>query len=255
MSDLRADADLAAGVVREAGELALAMRAEGLEAEQKTSVSDLVTAADRAAEALVVERLRAARPHDAIVGEEGAAHSGTSGRTWVIDPVDGTYNFVAGMSWWCCAIALTGPDDVLLGAVHHPAERTTYVGGPGLPTTRDGRPVPRLEDRSLATSSAATYLHPPFHGTVVGDAWRRAASGAATLRMLGSGSLDATAVAQGRFGVLFQHTVPDHDRLPGAGLIRGAGGTTRQVTAGGVVWSVAGAPTAVAEVCAALTGR
>ena len=132
------DTQLATRLVREAGTLAAAMRRDGLAAETKTHVSDVVTAADRAAEALIVEALRRERPDDSIVGEEGAEHTGSSGRTWVIDPVDGTYNFHRGLEWWCSALALTDADDVVLGAVHQPASGQTFVGGPLLPSTRDG---------------------------------------------------------------------------------------------------------------------
>ena len=129
---LAQDAALATRLVRDAGELAHRMRAAGLDAEAKTSISDVVTAADRAAEQLVADTLAAERPDDGVLGEEGASRTGTSGRTWVIDPVDGTYNFVAGLDWWCSALALTEGDDLVLGAVHHPASGRTFVGGPGL---------------------------------------------------------------------------------------------------------------------------
>lgn len=246
------DAALAADLVREAGRLAQRMRQGGIDAEQKTSVSDLVTAADRAAERLIVERLRAERPDDAIVGEEGADHPGTSGRSWVIDPVDGTYNFVHGFTWWCSALALTDGDDLVLGAVYHPHDDVLFVGGPRLPSTRNGDLMPPIADVRLSESCVTTYLHPPFDDEAVAAAFARAAGPSATMRMLGSGTMDAMAIAQGQAGVSFQHTVADWDRLPGAAVIRGLGGHARQVEAAGVVWSVTGAPTAVAEVCAAL---
>jgi myo-inositol-1(or 4)-monophosphatase len=82
------------------------MRREGLQGEQKTSVSDVVTAADRAAEQYVLGQLERCRPNDGILGEEGASREGSSGRTWVIDPVDGTYNFLSGSTYWCSALAL-----------------------------------------------------------------------------------------------------------------------------------------------------
>ena len=252
---LEADAELAARIVREAGELARDMLAQGLRAERKTSVSDVVTAADHAAERLVLEILVRERPDDAVVGEEGAAREGSSGRTWVVDPVDGTYNFVHGLDWWCSALALRDADDVLVGAVHQPATGSTYVGGPGLPSSRDGVPLPRIQDRPLAQACLTTYLHPPFFGTEVSAAFERMANGAATLRMLGSGSMDAMAVADGRLHVLCQHSVPAWDELPGAAIVRGAGGRTRRIEASGVGWYVAGAPTAVDEVCAALLAR
>jgi myo-inositol-1(or 4)-monophosphatase len=249
------DLELAAQLVRDAGRLAHRMRAGGIASQQKSNVADVVTAADHAAEDLVVAGLTAERPQDGILGEEGTSRAGTSGRTWVIDPVDGTYNFVAGLDWWCSAIALTDGDELVLGAVHHPATGTTYVGGPGLAPTVDGVPLAPIEDRPLAESCLTTYLHPPFYGDEVGEAFGRMANGAATIRMLGSGTMDAMAVATGRLHVLCQHSVPPWDELPGAAIIRGVGGATRRVEAAGKSWHVAGAPTAVAEVCAALTGR
>lgn len=249
------DAALAARLVTEAGGLAHRMRAEGLSAEQKTSVSDLVTAADRAAERSVVDTLAVERPADGVLGEEGSAREGTSGRSWVIDPVDGTYNFVAGLDWWCSAVALRDGEDLLLGAVHHPASGTTYVGGRGLAATANGVAMAPLVDRPLAQSCLTTYLHPPFLGTEVGETFGRMASGAATVRMLGSGTMDAMAIARGSLHVLCQHSVPPWDELPGAAIIRAVGGETRHVEAAGKRWYVAGVPTAVAEICAALGDR
>jgi myo-inositol-1(or 4)-monophosphatase len=252
VTDLADDARLAASLVREGGRLAARMREEGLLARQKTSVSDVVTAADHAAEELITSRLARERPGDAVVGEEGTDRSGTSGRSWVIDPVDGTWNFVRGMTWWCSAIALNGHDDVLLGAVYHPHDDALFIGGPTLRSTRNGDALPPLVDRPLAESCASTYLDPPFYGGAVGTAFARAVSGAATLRMLGSGTMDLMAVAQGQMDVVFQHSVPDWDWYPGTAILRGAGGISRGTTAGGVAWSVSCAPTAVAQVCAAL---
>ena len=102
------DYQLAEALVREAGTLALLMRQAGLEGRQKTSVSDVVTAADHAAESYVLEQLRRCRPNDSVLGEEGASVAGNSGRTWVIDPVDGTFNFLHGSTYWCSAIAPKG---------------------------------------------------------------------------------------------------------------------------------------------------
>ena len=249
---LAEDAALAADLVREAGLLASELRESGLRVDTKTSVSDVVTAADHAAEKLVVDHLAAWRPDDGVQGEEGAQRPSSSGRTWVIDPVDGTYNFVHGLTWWCSAVALVEDGQALLGAVYHPHEDALYVGGPGLPTTRNGEVVGPLPDVDLAHSCATTYLHPPFFGGEVGEAFARAVGGAATLRMLGSGSLDLAAVAQGQLGVFVQHSVAPWDWHPSSAIVRGAGGDARKLMAAGVEWSVAGAPTAVAEVCAAL---
>lgn len=254
------DAQLAQELVREAGALASRIRAEGLDVRQKASASDLVTQADTEAERHIVARLRELRPHDAIVGEEGTSHEGTSGRRWVIDPVDGTYNFSRGSDWWCSAVALAaaGPGDqeeVLLGAVHHPATGQTWVGGPDLPSTLDGRPLPQLRETPREGRCAVTYLHPPFHFAEVGEAFSRALDQVGTLRMFGSGTMDAMSIAIGQWDVMFQHSVPDWDRLPGAAIIRGVGGSSVTVAGGGVEWTVSGSADAVADVARALRDR
>lgn len=246
------DAALAATLVADAGQLARRMRADGVAVDTKTSISDVVTAADHAAEAHVVERLRKVRPDDGILGEEGASATGTTGRRWVIDPVDGTYNFVTDLPWWCSALALTDGDEVVLGAVYDPHADAVHVGGPDLPSTRAGVAMKPLPDVALGATCVATYLHPPHLDSAVGAAWRRALGGAATMRMLGSMSRDQMAVARGELGAVVQHSVLPWDELPGAAIIRGVGGVTRHVEAAGQDWYVAGAPTAVAEICAAL---
>ena len=251
-SRLLADAALAAELVREAASLAERIRRDGLDVERKTSGSDIVTQADTAAERLIVERLTAERPDDAIVGEEGTSRPGTSGRTWVIDPVDGTYNFSRGSDWWCSALALADEDDVILGAVQHAASGRTWVGGPDLPSTCDGVPIAPLPETAREARCATTYLHPPFFGSEVGDAFARALGQVGTLRMLGSGTMDCMAIAGGQWDVLFQHSVADWDRLPGAAIVRGAGGDSFVVRTAGVDWTVTGAPAAVADVRAAL---
>jgi myo-inositol-1(or 4)-monophosphatase len=252
VTDLAEDAALAADLVREAGMLAQELRTSGLRVDTKTSVSDVVTAADHAAERLIVDHLASWRPDDGLIAEEGNERPSVSGRTWMIDPVDGTYNFVHGLSWWCSAVALVEDGEPLLGAIFHPDAGILFVGGPSLEPTRNGEPIPPIQDRELAQSCVSTYLHPPFYDGATGAAFARAVRGAATLRMLGSGSLDLAAVAQGHLGVFVQHSVAPWDWFPGTALVLGAGGATRRLTVEGKEWFVAGARTAVAEVCAAL---
>lgn len=252
-TDAPDDATLAARIVARAAEMAADMRAEGLETEFKTSVSDVVTAADRAAEAFVVGELSRLRPDDGILGEEGAAKTGTSGRTWVIDPVDGTYNFTSGSDYWCSALALVegdpdSPDRVLLGAVHRTAGSVTWVGGPDLPTTRTDAAgtvtLRRLDDADAASISAGTYLHSSrLTDESLVRPWLEAAGRFATWRMFGSASVDLAGVAEGRIGAWFQHSVASWDWLPGHALVAGVGGAC--ALAGG--WRIAGPESVVAE--------
>ncbi len=256
MSDLAADAALAVRLVIRAAALASSMREQpGLDVRTKTSVSDVVTAADHAAEDLVVRTLREERPDDGLLGEEGTDVAGSSGRRWVIDPVDGTYNFASGSDYWCSAVALLDGGDLLLGAVAH-AREGVLVGGPDLPTTWDGDPVGPVADVAVETVAAATYLHP---GNVeddrVREAWLRAAPLPATLRMHGSGSMDLVGVVTGRLGAWFQHSAPAWDWLPGRALVLGAGGAAEQVDVDGLTWSVAGGGSAVRAITSALEGE
>ncbi|WP_295628637.1 inositol monophosphatase family protein [uncultured Corynebacterium sp.] len=252
------DAELASHVVCRAADLAARMRAEGLETEFKTSISDVVTAADRAAEQLVVSELARLRPADGILGEEGSAKEGTSGRTWVIDPVDGTYNFTSGSDYWCSAIALVegspdAPDRVILGAVHRTAGNVTWVGGPDLPTARtDARgtvELPRMGDAAAAEISVGTYLHSTWldDDSLVAP-WLAAAGKFATWRMLGSASVDLAGVAEGRIGAWFQHSVASWDWLPGHALVAGVGGASALVDG----WRIAGPPSVVDELAGSL---
>ncbi len=232
---------VAESLVFSAGTLAARMRDAGLSSRSKANAADVVTEADEAAEALVVSELRRVRPHDSIVGEEGAAVVGTSGRRWIIDPVDGTYNFLSGAGPWCSAIALTGPDgQALASAVYVPGTQEMFSLGDD-----DGR---RVAAGSLETLSLATYLHPTWmQDEPVRAAWHAVASEAATVRMFGSGSVDLSLVAAGRIGAWMQHSVPEWDWLPGKALVEAAGGRTAQAEAGGVVWSLAGGEQAVGE--------
>ena len=249
------DLELAADLVQRAGAKAEKLRRKGMKVGRKANYADVVTEADLAAEKIIVETLQVHRPEDAIVGEEGASREGSSGRTWIIDPVDGTWNFLHGLDRWCSAIALVDEGRPVLGAIHKPRAGATYVGGPDHGVTHNGAELSPVVDEQPAVSSLATYLHPPHYGTEVGRAWQRAVAEVSTIRMLGSGSLDLISVARGQIGAYVQHSVPDWDWFPGVAMVLALGGDARRVHAAGVEWSVAGAPSVVAGVCAALTGR
>jgi myo-inositol-1(or 4)-monophosphatase len=242
------DLQLAGRLVRDAGDLAARMLRDGLTVHHKTSISDVVSAADHAAEALIVDALRTERPDDAIVGEEGTSDAG-QGRTWYVDPVDGTYNFLSGLPEWCAALALDTGAGSPSGAVYQPSADELWLGGPDDPTVCNGVAVTPLTDRPLAEISLATYLHP----TTLPDATRRepllrVLQAAATVRMLGSGSVELAAIAGGRLGVSVQADSLPWDWLPGAALVRAAGGAAEVIEARGHRWHVAGNRQAVADV-------
>jgi myo-inositol-1(or 4)-monophosphatase len=254
-SDGLDDYTLAAELVHVAGTLAARMLADGLRTEHKSSVSDVVSAADHAAEELIVRRLRSARPADGLVGEEGASRASAADneRTWYIDPVDGTYNFLSKLPYWCSALALADAAGPVLGAVYHPTADELWLGGRDRPTTCNGRPVTPLTDTPLAELSLATYLHPETLPRADSREPLLAAIGrAATLRMLGSGSIELASVAGGRIGAWVQHDSMDWDWLPGVALVRAAGGRAEVIEHRGHRWHIAGNPTAVGEIITAV---
>ena len=153
---------LAAELVREAGTMASQMLRQGLEVRYKTSLSDVVSAADHAGEEMISARLAESRPDDGLVGEEGARKTG-EGRTWYVDPVDGTYNFLSGIPYWCSAVGLVDHEGPLLGAVYYPDVDQLWLGGREIATTLNGersaallRPAVCPRSPSRPTSTRAT---------------------------------------------------------------------------------------------------
>jgi myo-inositol-1(or 4)-monophosphatase len=134
--------DLALEVAREGAALARGMRADGIDvADTKSSSVDVVTEADRAVEALLRERLLAARPDDAVLGEEGDDVAGTSGVRWVLDPIDGTVNYLYGLPDCAVSVAAELDGEPVAGVVVAIPSGVEYAAARGAGATRDGRPI------------------------------------------------------------------------------------------------------------------
>lgn len=125
-------------LARRAGELALEHAARGVEREDKSDDSP-VTVADRECERLIVSGLRAAFPDDGILGEEGASDAGRSGRLWLVDPIDGTRDFLRGLPTWSNLIALEADGEVVLGTCNLVAQAELYWAVRGEGAFLDGR--------------------------------------------------------------------------------------------------------------------
>jgi myo-inositol-1(or 4)-monophosphatase len=234
------DVDLAARAARAGAKAALeaAHNGGGLDVHTKLSPADLVSEADTAAEQAIVALLEAERPDDALLGEEGAQRTSTTARRWVVDGIDGTFNFLSGIPHWCVAVGLEHNGEPHAAAVYDPNAEELFLAAPDHPTTINGRPARVRTGRTLKQAGLATYLRE--------DKSKDRAGWLATLvdhtgvvRAGGAGTLELAWVAAGRVDAWAQPNVSDWDWIPGAALVRHAGGTAT-VLDGDPQWHLAG---------------
>ncbi len=219
--DAKALLDLAVTAARAGAELAARRRVDGLgEVGTKSTDTDLVTAADRAVEALLVEILLGARPGDRVLGEEGGAAGVDDGSVrWVVDPIDGTVNYVYGLPAYAVSIAAEVDGVVVAGVVRNAASGQEWTAVRGGGAWRDGR---RL------TASTAASLDRCLVGTGFGyDAARRAHQAAVLasllprvrdIRRLGAASIDLCLAAEGRLDAYYEKGLNAWDHAAG-GLV------------------------------------
>lgn len=221
-------AQLAGRLAVEAGDAALAGRRSAtkraLAPGTKSTATDLVTEYDRAAETLVVNGLRAARPDDGIVGEEGTHRPGTSGISWFVDPIDGTTNFVYDLPLWSTSVAAGDADGMLAGAVYIPVLGELFAATRGGGATRDGQPI-RCSDRDelalalVATGFAYDAVRRREQAAVVQDL----IGNVRDIRRLGSAAIDLCFVAAGRYDAYFETGLQPWDAAAGELIAREAG--------------------------------
>ncbi|MGI9538631.1 MAG: inositol monophosphatase family protein [Miltoncostaeaceae bacterium] len=222
-------AELAEGVACEAGALLLrhAERpASGLAS--KSTHTDLVSDADRASETLIVSRLREARPDDTIVAEEGTDHAGAEGAVrWLVDPLDGTINFLWGIPHWCVSMAAFDAAGALAGAVRDPNRDETFTAVRGRGSCLNGRPLTIAAGTELAEAMVGTGFN--YSSQVRARQAARMAPlvpRARDIRRMGAAALDLSWVAAGRFDAFYERGVEPWDTAAGALVVREAGGAT-----------------------------
>jgi len=243
---MTADLDLAARAVRAGAEAALAAaRAGGLCVETKLSPADLVSRADTAAEEAIANILRAERPDDGLLGEEGASADAAGRRRWVVDGIDGTFNFLSGIPHWCVAVGLEDDGEPTTAAVYDPGANELFLAAPGHPTTVNDAPARVRTGRTLRQAGVATYLRAD-KSEDRGTWLARLVDHTGVVRAGGAGTLELAWVAAGRVDAWAQPNVSPWDWVPGAALVRHAGGTAR-VLAGDPAWHLAGPQELVAE--------
>lgn len=230
---------LASEMAREAGELALQRRREGVRlAATKSTIADIVTDADREVEALIRARLDAARPDDGFLGEESGAGSGTSGVTWVVDPIDGTVNYAYGMPAYSVSIAavrgVPEPDswEVLAAVVNAPALGEMFTAARGHGAWAGGNRLEVTAETSAGALLATGFGYDP--ATHDGDlaTVRRVMPMARDLRRSGSAAIDLAYVAAGRLDGYFERGLKPWDFAAGTLLVSEAGGVVSRAELG-----------------------
>jgi myo-inositol-1(or 4)-monophosphatase len=224
----------------------------------KSSATDPVSDADRDAEAEIRGILRAARPEDALLGEEGTASAGQSGLRWVIDPLDGTVNFLYGQPTFAVSIACEDDHGPLVAVVHHPAFGETFSARRGGGATLDGVALAVRQPESLARALVATgFSYEPARRVLQGALVARIVPLVRDVRRAGSAAIDLAWVAAGRLDGYFEHGLNAWDWAGGALLVTESGGKVARVPAGGGLPDglVAGAPDLVDSLVELLADR
>ena len=217
---------IAEQIAREAGAL-LSDRPAGLRAESKSTPTDAVTDMDRAAEKLILGRLREQRPDDRIVGEEGGRHDGVDGDaaiTWLVDPLDGTVNYLYGLPQYAVSIAAQQHGESVAGVVYDVARDDLYAAETGRGATCNGERIRCSTETDLALSLVAT-------GFAYAAETRRDQAAVLTtvlpavrdIRRLGSAALDLCMVARGRVDAYFEAGMQPWDWAAGALIAAEAG--------------------------------
>ncbi len=214
---------LAVDAAHEAGELLLRRPAD-LGVGTKSSPTDVVTVMDTAAERLIRGRVLAARPDDAILGEEGSDDAGTSGVRWVVDPLDGTVNYLYGLPQWAVSIGVEVDGVVVAGVVHDPSKRETWTAVRGEGAWLDGDRLQVSGCRELSQALVATgfgyeVAERVRQGTIVADLIGRVRD----IRRLGAASLDLCSLAAGRVDGYFERGLNPWDLAAGGLLASEAG--------------------------------
>jgi myo-inositol-1(or 4)-monophosphatase len=201
-------------------------RAENLTAENKETDSfDPVTEADRAAERAMREILTAERPGDAILGEEYGTRAGTSGLTWVLDPIDGTRGFVSGTPTWGVLIAVSDASGPFYGIIDQPYIGERFEGGPAIAQMRGPLGTGSLQTRSTPVLSQATLFTTfPEVGTKSDRDGFRAVAEKAKLVRYGMDCYAYALIAAGQVDLVIEAGLAPYDIQAPIAVVQAAGG-------------------------------
>jgi myo-inositol-1(or 4)-monophosphatase len=242
------DLEFAIGLATEAGRLVLD-RYERVERVDFKSAKDIVTEVDHLAEALILGAIRERCPGDGLLAEETGSHESGSGeaptsgrgRTWVVDPIDGTINYANGIPFFCVSIALVVDGRPALGVVHDPIRGETFSAGADGPARLDGQPV-RVSTKDKLSDFVVSMALSGRAATRRSSAVRRAIR---VPRSMGSAALALAYVANGRFDAFVQQGGLSAWDIAAAGLIAERAGATVTATDAGAWFDLMRAPRSI----------
>jgi myo-inositol-1(or 4)-monophosphatase len=218
-------ADLAEAIAREAGApLRDAFRDGVSRISEKSSPTDLVSEADQEAERLIRERLATARPGDGVLGEEQGDAEGSTGVRWVVDPLDGTTNFLFGIPQWAVSIACEDAGGTLAGVVYDPMRDEVWRGERDGPALLDGEPIRPSQRRDLATALVSTgFGYDAEVRRAQAEVVARLLPDVRDIRRFGSAAVDLAWTACGRLDAYYEHGLNAWDLAAGRLICECAG--------------------------------
>ena len=223
--------DLAQRAARAAGRVLVELArgpAEGVDA--KSTPTDLVSDADRASEELLVDLIAKERPGDGVLSEEGSDAQSSSGVVWVIDPLDGTVNYLFGIPWWCVSIAADDDHGTVVGVIYDPVRDELFDAARGTGARRNGAAI-RVSDQSdlsqalIGTGFAYDARARERQAEVVARVLPRARD----IRRAGSAAMDLASLGCGRLDGFYEAPMEPWDKAAGMLIVQEAGGTVTEL--------------------------
>ena len=242
-------------VAMHAGELALGYQRRGVTAENKADLSP-VTIADRECEKLIASRIAEAFPGDGLLGEEGVNESAANGRKWIIDPIDGTRDFLRGLPLWAVLIGLEIDGEVVAGVAHMPARGETYHAHRGRGAYLNDVRIHASHADSAASALLCVNGFNNLKGLPFASRMMDWMSGFWAVRSMG-GCVDAMMVARGQAEVWIEPHAQPWDLAPLKVILEEAGARFLNLDGGSSIYGgdcVACAPGLESEVRALMTG-
>jgi myo-inositol-1(or 4)-monophosphatase len=244
---------LASQVARQARSLVMEARGHPVEVDTKSTITDMVTETDRASERFITASLLGARPDDAILGEEGASATGTSGVEWVVDPIDGTTNYLYGAHGFAISIAATYNGETVVAVVHDCVLDEQFTARLGAGASLDGAPIHCNEIADLAVALVGTgFAYQPARRVRQAAVLTQVIGSVRDVRRRGSAALDLCWVGCGRLDAYYELGLGRWDVAAGELIAREAGAITEPLADGLEEISVLAAPPMLVDALRAL---